>query len=153
MTRSTGWLCGALVLLLAAAGHAALGHQRGTVLTGTVPGTVLAVTVAEGPAEPRSIGSYAVRVYEVRDNTFPYDVFVAGLVRKRNGGVEELRFADVDGNGRLEAVVVIRSAGSGGYVSADAFSVTRNGIRLFGAVEDLNADVDPIEALRGSRGR
>ena len=153
MTRSPGWRYGALGLLLAAAGHTALGYQRETVLTVTLPGTDLAVTVAEGPAEPRSIGSYAVRVYEVRDSAFPYDVFVAGLVRKRDGGIEELRFADLDGDGRAEAVVVIRSAGSGGYVSADAFSVTRNGIRLAGSVEDLDADADPVEALRGSRGR
>ena len=34
-----------------------------TVLGGTIPGTDAVVTVAEGPREPRSAGSYALRLY------------------------------------------------------------------------------------------
>ena len=82
-----------------------IGHQ--TTLTGTVPANTLIVTVTEGPGEPRSIGSYALRVYDPLHPDFPYDHFIAGTVQKRDGAVEELLFRDLDDDGIEEALVVV----------------------------------------------
>lgn len=71
--------------------------------------------------EPIGTGSYAVRIYSVADSCLPYDHFVADTVRPRDGTVEDVRFADLDCSGSQEVIVVIRSAGSGGYLTADAF--------------------------------
>ena len=111
-------------------------------------GGALLVTVAEGPHEPRSIGSYALRLYAPRDDRLPYDNFVTGTVRSRDGRVERLVFADVDGDGAAEVVVITRSAGSGGYLAADAFAAGRTGLRFTKAVAGLRSDADPVAALR-----
>ena len=122
-------------------------------LTGTVPANRLIVTVTEGPGEPRSIGSYALRVYEPLHPDFPYDRFIAGTVRKRDGVVEELLFRDLDDDGIEEAVVVVRSVGSGGYLSADAFRATEEGVTVAAAVEGLGPNSDPAQALRETANR
>ena len=112
------------------------------------PGTPEVVVVAEGDFEPRSVGSYALRVYGGGSKKFPTDDFVVGLVRPRNGMVEAVRFADMDGDDRPEVVVIIRSAGSGGYVSADAFRYRNGALELIAAVSNLNKRADPIQPLR-----
>lgn len=66
------------------------------------------VVVAEGDLEPRSIGSYAVRIYAFINPDFPFDKLVTGIIRPRDGVVEEVKFADLDGHGSPEIVVVIR---------------------------------------------
>ena len=123
-----------------------IGHQ--TTLTGTVPANTLIVTVTEGPGEPRSIGSYALRVYDPLHPDFPYDHFIAGTVQKRDGAVEELLFRDLDDDGIEEALVVVQSVGSGGYLSADAFRATRNGVTVAVTVEGLEPNIDPVQRLR-----
>ncbi len=115
---------------------------------GEIPGTEFVVTVTEGPGEPRSIGSYAVRLYMPHDPAWPFDAFLAGMVRYRDGAVDALRFADIDGNDAAEIIVVVRSAGSGGNVSADAFSVGGSGLALIGHLEGLLGNADPVAALR-----
>lgn len=66
---------------------------------GMVPGTNVAVTVVEGPGEPRSIGSYALWTCEIQDPDWPRESFAAGpVVREREGTVEALSFGDVDGD-------------------------------------------------------
>lgn len=84
------------------------------------------VVVAEGDHESRSIGSYAVRLYEIGGPTNAPDRFLAGLVRPRDGSVERVVVEDLDRDGRADVVVVMRASGSGGYLSADAYSYASN---------------------------
>ena len=107
----------------------------------------LVVMVAEGPHEPHSIGSYALRLYAPGDDPMQYDRFVGGVVRPRDGSVERVVFADVDGGGEDDLVVITRSAGSGGYLAADVFVVTGAGLRFVRAVEGLSSDADPLAVL------
>jgi len=132
---------------VAALGYGAEPHLRFAKML-QIPGSWEVVAVAEGDFEPRSIGSYALRVYEGTSTKFPLDNFVAGVIRPRNGTIEAVRFDSVDGDDRPEIVVIIRSVGSGGYLSADAFRY-RNGMLEFSAsVSDLDKTADPIQALR-----
>jgi hypothetical protein len=116
-----------------------------------LPGQQTAV-VAEGDFEARSIGSYSVRVYSTEgaqpgdDTTF----FSSGLIRPRDGVVEKILLADVDGSGRSSLVVVIRSAGSGGYLSADAFAIGPGAVTLRGSVSELPPNADPVAVLSSS---
>lgn len=106
------------------------------------------VVVAEAEREPRSIGSYSIRLYAVGNPEFPYDDFVHGLVMARDGFVEKILLEDLDADGRKELVVLVRSAGTGGYLSAQSFKATRDQIHPFRAVADLPALADPLEQLR-----
>ena len=106
------------------------------------------VLVAEGESEPRSIGSYAIRAYAAGDPAFPTDRFAMGLVRPRDGTIERVLLADLDRDDRPEVVVVIRSAGTGGYLSADAFTFARGRLVRRASVAGLAADADPVAALQ-----
>lgn len=105
----------------------------------------------EGEGEGRSIGSYALRLYKAGDPSFPYDAFAAGAVRPRDGTLEALRFADIDRDGRPEVIVVSRSAGSGGYLSVDAFRFQKDALVLAASKSGLPADADPVAALSSVR--
>lgn len=112
-----------------------------------IPGRPTIVVVAEGDFEPRSVGSYSLRAYGGTNPRFPYDDFIAGTVWPRNGTVEDVRFSDLDRDGSPEIIVVIRSAGTGGYLSADAFQLHGTTLTLLEAVSDLAKDADPVRAL------
>ena len=112
------------------------------------PGTLESLVIAEGDLEPRSVGSYAVRVYEAHSEKFATDEFIAGIVRPRNGIIEAVRFDDIDGDNRPEIVVVIRAVGSGGYLSADGFRYRNRLLEWIGSVADLDKTADPVLALR-----
>lgn len=120
---------------------------------GTLPHTGQAVVVAEGDLEPRSIGSYTVRLYDKNDPAHPYDHFLTGIVHARNGVVDALRFEDIDGDKKPEIVVIVRYAGSGAFISADAFAQHGKTLRLVSSVSGLPADQDPIQALKRKRGK
>ena len=113
-----------------------------------IPGSVGVIVVAEGDFEPRSTGSYALRVYGGASTKFSTDDFVVGIIRPRNGVVEAVRFDDVDGDAKPDIVVIIRSVGSGGYLSADAFRYGINSLEYINSVSDLDRTTDPIQALR-----
>jgi hypothetical protein len=113
-----------------------------------IPGSTEVVVVAEGDFEPRSIGSYALRVYGGASENFSNDDFLAGVVWPRNGRVETVRFDDVDGDDKTEIIVVIRSVDSGGYLSADAFRFRERSVEWVASVVDLEKQGDPIQALR-----
>ena len=106
--------------------------------------------VAEGDFEARSIGSYSVRIYS-SENAQPGDdttFFSAGLVRPRDGTVEKVFLADLGDGGSSSLVVTMRSAGSGGYLSADAFAVDKRSVALRGSVSGLPGNADPVAALK-----
>ena len=113
-----------------------------------LPGTTLLVAATEGSREPRSIGSYALRLYAPLDPAWPYDNYVHGTVRPRDGGLVELRFGDLDGDAAPDIVVVIRSAGSGGYISADGFLVRGKRLTFAGHVAGVRHPADPLIQLR-----
>ncbi len=113
-----------------------------------IPDSAEVVVVAEGDFEPRSTGSYTLRVYGGSSGKFPTDDFLFGLVRPRHGIVETLRFSDIDGDEKPDIVVIIRTVGSGGYVSADAFRYRMGSLDVITSVSDLDRRADPVLALR-----
>lgn len=140
----------ALLLCLAATSisiAAPANDSERTVKTATFPQTQGAVVVAEGDFEPRSIGSYTLRLYAKSDPAFPYDGFLSGIVRPRDGSVESIRFADLDRDGAPEIIVVMRSVGSGGYLSADAFRFQDKSLTFLTAVSGIEGNVDPVSVL------
>ena len=121
---------------------------RRVIKTGFMPDSRQAVIVAEGDKEPRSIGSYSVRLYAKNDPAYPYDRFLAGMVRPRNGMLQDLLFADIDKNGQADIVVITRYAGSGNFVTAEAFHLQGNNLRLLASVAGLDAKRDAIQVLQ-----
>lgn len=117
------------------------------------PGTPMSVVIDEGAAEPRSIGSYAVRLYDGRRGATPYDAYVTGIVRPRDGTLGKADFADIDGDGSTELVVVMRSAGSGGYLAADAFRLRHGVLSRVTGVEGLAPTADVVAELRKAAAR
>lgn len=105
--------------------------------------------VAEGEFEARSTGSYSVRVYAAQgarpgdDTTF----FSMGAVRARDGTLEKAFAADLGDGGPPSLVVTIRGAGSGGYLSADAFAIGGDNVSLRASVSGLPAGADAVAAL------
>ncbi|CAA0102496.1 Uncharacterised protein [Halioglobus japonicus] len=135
----------AIVLLLSAPGHAVAQDRFTSKLA--LPGGQTAV-IAEGDFEPRSIGSFSVRLYEAAEAPDETTFFIAGLIRARDGVVEKAIVADVKGDQQPEIIVVVRSVGTGSYLSAAAFAFSKDALTFEGAVEDLAADTDPVSALR-----
>jgi hypothetical protein len=104
--------------------------------------------VAEGDFEPRSIGSYSVRLYLGRMPKFPFDDFCMGLVGKRDGTLEKLLVEDIDGDKKAELIVTIRNAGSGSYLSADAYTIDKRKFSLRASVKGLQPTADPVAELK-----
>lgn len=116
-----------------------------------LPGGQTAV-VSEGEFEARSIGSYGVRIYAAQDGA-PHDdttFFSSGVIRKRNGTIENVFLTNLGIDDQHSLVVAIRSAGSGSYLSADAFTVTKDSVTLRGSVSQLPADADLVLALKAA---
>jgi len=116
------------------------------ITTVTLPSGQTAV-IAEGDFEARSIGSFSIRLYDAANPGDETTFFRSGLVRPRDGIIEKVILADVAGDQRPEIVVIVRSVGTGGYLSAQAFAVDKQ-LVLRAAVESLPADADPLAALR-----
>lgn len=106
------------------------------------------VVVAEGDFEARSLGSFSVRLYDAAETPDETTFFTSGLVRSRDGVVEKVILADVDGDEKQEVIVVVRSVGSGSYLSAHTFGIAENKLIFDSIVEGLPADEDPINAVR-----
>ena len=113
-----------------------------------LPGKLVAV-ISEGDWEARSIGSYSVRIYSTEHSPSDDDTtfFVSAITRKRDGGIERVLLAELGAGEPPSLIVVIRSAGSGGYLSADAFTVTGERIELRGSVSGLPAGDNPVQSL------
>ncbi len=104
--------------------------------------------VAEGEQEPRSIGSFSVLLYDILPGRPETRLFVSGLVVPRDGTLESAGLVPVDADARPELVVRIRSAGSGSYLSAHAFTIDRSGLHQLVSVAGLPPDADAVAALR-----
>lgn len=137
----------AVALLLAQAPLSASAGAERYVESQRLP-TGQVVVVAEGDLEPRSIGSYSLRLYSGRAPEFPTDDFVAGVIRPRDGTIVRVALEDVDGDARPEIVIVMQSAGSGGYLSADAFRYGKRSLARSGSISRLAPGADPVAALR-----
>ena len=122
-------------------------HAQGVFQKSLPVSRELLVLVSENPLEPRSVGSYTVNTYAVENPDQPYDRFIAGLVRPRDGVLESIKIVDLNSDGDKELVVVIRSVGTGGYLSADAFDISRDGLTFLNKVTGLAADANPVSAL------
>ena len=103
--------------------------------------------VAEGDFEARSIGSYTVRLYAAGAAQNDTTLYESGVLLTRDGTIEDVRLADIDGDKRDEIIVIVRSAGTGGYLSAQALSFANGRIEARTKVENLPADADPVAAL------
>lgn len=110
------------------------------------------VIVSDGPKEAASIGSYVVRVYGASNPQSPTDDYAAGIVMPRDGSLLRLEVADIDGAGSEELVVVTESAGSGSYLSADAFRLTDDHIAHIASAHDLPPNTNVLSALRERSG-
>ena len=106
------------------------------------------VVVAEGDLEPRSIGSYSLRLYSGRAPEFPTDDFVAGVIRPRDGTIVRVALEDVDGDARPDIVIVMQNAGSGGYLSADVYGYGKRSLYWLESVTGLEPERNPVQALR-----
>ncbi|HEY9035287.1 MAG TPA: PliI family lysozyme inhibitor of I-type lysozyme [Pseudomonadales bacterium] len=114
-----------------------------------VPDSSATVIVAEGEQEPRSVGSYSIRLYGGANAKAPTDDFQAGIVRPRDGTVESVRFAEFDNDDTQEVVVTVRSAGSGGYQSADVFRIDNDKLTWVKHIDELSKDADAVLELEG----
>jgi hypothetical protein len=103
--------------------------------------------VAEGDYEARSIGSFSVRIYDAAaaDKT---TFFKTGVVCARDGALEKVVLADVAGDEQPEIIVIVRSAGTGGYLSAHAFALDEQGLSFAASVDGLQPYADPLAAMR-----
>lgn len=108
--------------------------------------TGLTVVIAEGDFEPRSIGSYSLRIYAANPE-YPTDEYLSGTIRSREGSIENVKIQDLDKDGTEEIIVIIRSAGTGGYLSADAFNYQSEKLHLVANVTDLPKNTDLILKL------
>ncbi|AVP93382.1 MULTISPECIES: PliI family lysozyme inhibitor of I-type lysozyme [Aeromonas] len=120
--------------------------QQLTLPTGQV------LTVSEGRGEPASTGSYDVRLYSGANPEFPLDQFIDGKVMPRDGSIKALKLLDLNGDKQPELIVLVESAGSGSYQSADAFTINaQEGLESFNHVEGLAPSDDVIQALKTPR--
>jgi hypothetical protein len=141
------WAATAMLLL---AGSVCAAAQDRFVSRLTLP-SGKTVVVAEGDFEARSTGSFSVRLYEAAAAPDETTFFTDGLVRARDGMIDRIILADVDADPQPEIVVIVRSVGTGNYLSAQAFSVAADKLIFRAAVEGLAADADPVAALRKAR--
>ncbi len=105
--------------------------------------------VADGDYEPRSIGSYSVRIYSGQNPDFPFEDYVVGVIRARpEGYIEKIMLADIDGDGHDEIVVIFRCVGTGQFLSAEAFAFDKERLFLRASVEGLERNANPVTALK-----
>jgi len=112
------------------------------------------VVVAEGEFEARSIGSFSVRLYQAASGGNETTFFISGLIRGRDGVIQKVVLDDINGDEQPEIIVIVRSVGTGSYLSAHAFAVNKHQQLIIASmVEGLQAEADPVTALRKSESR
>lgn len=107
--------------------------------------------VAEGDFETRSTGSFSIRLYDAAAPEDETTFFRTGQVLDRDGAVEQVVLSKGIGNHRPEIIVIVRSAGTGGYLCAHAFTFDKRRLTLRASVNGLPPNADPLAALRRSK--
>ena len=87
------------------------------------------LVVEESALEPRSVGSYSLRLYSNERPEFPYDKFIAGLVHYRDGILEAAAELDVKHCDDC-FMVCMRSVGTGNYLTRHVYSYADNRLIL-----------------------
>jgi len=106
------------------------------------------VVVAEGDFEPRSLGSYSVRLYGADNREFPFDDYMDGIVKRRpDGFIEQVMTKDIDGDGKAEVIVGFRCVGTGSYVSAEAFGIAGRKLMRVASLEGLRPKADVAKLM------
>ncbi|MFJ1213442.1 PliI family lysozyme inhibitor of I-type lysozyme [Burkholderia pyrrocinia] len=146
------------MLLLAAAfvsAHVQAADDCSFVKKVELPSRQQVAVVSSGALEPCSTGSYAVRVYSTAHAApgFDTDDYVTGALHARDGTVTDAYTADLGTRAPQALVVTTRSAGSGGYVGAQAYVTTPRAVRLVASVDGLAPDADIAAALRKAIGK
>ncbi|OMG74589.1 PliI family lysozyme inhibitor of I-type lysozyme [Burkholderia ubonensis] len=143
----------AIAALVAAPAHAA--DDCSFVKKVALPSRQQTAVVSSGALEPCSTGSYAVRVYSTAHAApgFDTDDYVAGVLHPRDGTIADAFTADLGARAPQALVVTTRSAGSGGYVGAQAYVTTPRAVRLVASVGALAPDADVLAALRQALGK
>lgn len=141
--------CRAILLSFLLAGSlSALAEEAGRFVSAVMLPTGQTVVIAEGDLEARSIGSFSLRLYEAADAPNYTTFFVDGLIHSRDGVLEKVLLADVNGDQQPEIIVLARSVGTGNFLSATAIAVADNHLVLTAAVIGLAAAADPVSALQ-----
>ncbi|OED50768.1 hypothetical protein ACH42_00685 [Endozoicomonas sp. (ex Bugula neritina AB1)] len=84
------------------------------------------VMIDEGDREPRSTGSYSIRLYSGIEPKFPTDDFLYGEIRRRDGSIKSVELDATESKSNPAIVIIIESAGSGDYLSVDKFKLSNN---------------------------
>ncbi len=140
----------AIILLLSASLPAVAGERFVSKLQ--LP-TGQTVVIAEGDLEARSIGSFSVRLYEAAKAPDETTFFIFGLIHLRDGVLEKIILADINGDQKPEIIVIARSVGTGNYLSAQAFEFTKDKLVFRATVEGLAPDEDLVTALQNSKSK
>ena len=106
--------------------------------------------ISEGEFEARSLGSFSVRLYQAAPAKDETTFFISGLISARDGFIERVMLSDINGDTQQEIIVVVRSVGTGSYLSAHAFTIDDGGQNLtqISIVEGLQPESDPVSALK-----
>lgn len=110
---------------------------------------LLTAVISEGEFEARSTGSFSIHLYsntaEHREEETTF--FTGAIVCPRDGVIEKVKLIDLDRDQNPEIVVIVRSVGSGGYLSGYAFRIHQSSPVTFSSVSDLPSDADVIKEL------
>ena len=140
-----------IIILLLIANESAIASDRFVTKIELPSGQT--VIVSEGEHEARSIGSFSIRLYQAAPAGDETTFFISGLIDARDGFIEKVILDDINGDEKLEVIVVIRSVGTGGYLSAHAFTIDKQQLILSSTVEGLQSAADPVAALSESVSR
>jgi hypothetical protein len=117
------WWLGMLAGLVMS--HAALAVEGGVAELPLAGGLLVRADVS--PAEPASLGSYSLRLYQIeaaagqpQDDVLMRD-FLSGVVHARDGSLVKLVFCPAGVHQGVN--VITQSAGSGGYLARARFAV------------------------------
>ncbi len=87
------------------------------------------LVVEESDLEPRSVGSYSLRLYSNERPEFPYDRFVTGLLEYRDGVLEAA--AELDSKHCDDCFMIcMRSVGTGSALTRHVYSYGNNRLTL-----------------------
>ncbi|MCG8531276.1 MAG: PliI family lysozyme inhibitor of I-type lysozyme [Desulfovibrionales bacterium] len=106
------------------------------------------LVVAEGEFEPRSVGSFSIRLYHPSATDLDRTSFlVNGFIGEREGSLERV-ILERDKAGALSRIIVqVRSAGSGGYLSGAAYGLAQGRLVFLAQVQGLPPTADLPRAL------